>query len=172
MRQVQPTEADYRRAMAHFTTGVTVVTTLQQGQPYGLTVSAFCSVSLVPLLTLVSLHRTSQTGAIIGQSEIYAVNILGAGQQPLVARFAGKGPRQKTFTDIPHHLGATGAPLFDEALARIECRVVATYPGGDHMLLLGRVVAIECDDITGASEPLLMYRTAFRALRSDAGAGM
>lgn len=158
-------QADYRAALASFATGVTVVTTSHERQPYGLTVSAFCSVSLDPPMVLVSLRQSSHTFSVIRQSAVFGVNILAAEQQPLASRFARKDRSSKTFADIPHHVGVTHAPLIDEALARIECRVVATYPGGDHALLLGQVVAIELRTEAPASEPLLYYRAAFRTPR-------
>lgn len=157
--------ADFRAAMARFATGVTVVTTISEGQPYGLTVSAFCSVSLDPPLVLVSLDQASRTCAMIRASGTFAVNVLAARQEPLAVRFARKDPRGKTFIDIPHHVSTLHAPLFDEALARIECRVEAIYPGGDHLLLLGHVTTVERQDAIPASEPLLYYNTAFRAIR-------
>jgi flavin reductase (DIM6/NTAB) family NADH-FMN oxidoreductase RutF len=161
------TQAQFRAAMAEFATGVTVVTTMHEGRPYGLTVSAFCSVSLDPLLVLVSLQRTSRTCAMIGASGIFAANILSREQLPLAGRFARKDLPGKTFDDIPHHTGMTGAPLFDEALARIDCRVLATYPGGDHILLLGQVVGIDRRDERFIGEPLLYYRAAFRAISGE-----
>jgi flavin reductase (DIM6/NTAB) family NADH-FMN oxidoreductase RutF len=119
---VTPTE--FRRAMGRFATGVMVVTTIVQGEPSGLTVSAFCSVSLDPQLVLVSLQQKSQTNANIGKSGCFGVNLLRLEQQSLAERFASNDRRGKIFVDIPHHVGPTGMPLFDEALARIECRVV------------------------------------------------
>lgn len=154
--------------MACFASGVTVVTTMHQRQPYGLTVSAFCSVSLEPPLVLVSLQRGSRTLTMIGQSGVYAVNVLTAEQQSLAARFAARDPYGKTFADIPHHLGIAGVPLLDTALMRVECRVAASYPGGDHTLLLGEVVAIEGPDESFVSPPLLTYRSALQALQSQA----
>lgn len=158
-------QADFRTAVACFVSGVTVVTTIHKCQPYGLTVSAFCSVSLDPPLVLVSLQRSSRTLPMIGESGVYAVNVLTAEQQLLAARFAASDPAVKIFTDIPHHLGATGAPLLDAALTRIECRVAASYPGGDHTLLLGAVVAIEGPDERFEGPPLLAYRSALQALQ-------
>ncbi len=151
--------------MACFASGVTVVTTAHQRERRGATVSAFCSVSLDPPLVLVSLRLGSRTLALIDQSGIYAVNVLNAEQRALAARFAASGPAGKTFTDIPHHLGVTGAPLLDAALTRVECRVNASYPGGDHTLLLGEVVAIEEPEGAGAGSPLLAYRAALQALQ-------
>jgi flavin reductase (DIM6/NTAB) family NADH-FMN oxidoreductase RutF len=163
------TSEAFRQAMGRFATGVTVVTTISGGQPYGLTVSAFCSVSLDPLLVLVSLHQSSQTLAVIDRSGCFAVNVLAAQQQSLAVRFARKDPRAKTFSDIPHHRGARmrDVAVFDEALASVECRTVGTFPGGDHVLLVGEVMDIECSPEAQTSEPLLFYRSAFRALGTE-----
>lgn len=159
-------QAVFRAAMACFASGVTVVTTAHQRERRGATVSAFCSVSLEPPLVLVSLRRGSRTLALIGQSGVYAVNVLSAEQRSLAARFAASDPAGKTFADIPHHLGVTGAPLLDAALTRVECRVAASYPAGDHTLALGEVVAIEGPDRAVVGPPLLAYRAALHALQS------
>jgi flavin reductase (DIM6/NTAB) family NADH-FMN oxidoreductase RutF len=163
------TSEAFRQAMGRFATGVTVVTTLSGGQPYGLTVSAFCSVSLDPLLVLVSLQQSSQTLAFIVKGGCFAVNPLAAQQQSLAVRFARKDRQGKIFGDIPHHRGARmrDVALFDEALASVECRMVGTFPGGDHVLLVGEVMAIECSPEAQAGEPLLFYRSAFRALGTE-----
>ena len=159
-------QRDLRATMAQFASGVAVITTTYAGEQYGMTVSAFCSVSLEPPVALVSLARTSRTCAMIRESGVYAVNVLAAEQLSLARRFAGQDPRGKTFADIPWHRGVTGAPLLDQALARIECRVAAEYPGGDHALLLGSVVAIERLDQPAAAHPLLYYAATFLGGRS------
>jgi flavin reductase (DIM6/NTAB) family NADH-FMN oxidoreductase RutF len=150
-----------------FATGVTVVTTIHSGQPCGLTVSAFSSISLDPLLVLVSLQRSSETLACIDKSGCFAVNVLATQQQPLAICFASKDRQGKIFCDIPHHRGVTmrDVALFDEAVACLECRVADRYPGGDHVLLLGQVMALECSTQAQAREPLLFYRSAFRAFK-------
>lgn len=156
---IAPSSLDFRRAMAQFATGVTVVTTRSAGRDYGLTVNAFCSVSLAPPLVLVSLDLRSQTWAALRQAGVFAVNILAAEQDELGRRFARKDA--KSFADIPLQRGATGAPLFTEALAAIECRRAADYPGGDHQLVLGEVLGIAIRD---EAAPLLYFRAAFGAL--------
>jgi flavin reductase (DIM6/NTAB) family NADH-FMN oxidoreductase RutF len=171
-----PTAAAFRAAMSHFATGVTVVSSWRDGQPYGLTVSAFCSVSLDPLLVLVSLHRTSRTCAQIVQSGIFAVNILTAEQQTMAERFAGQEERHAMFIEIQHHRGISGAPCLEDTLACVECQVVASYPGGDHVLLLGQVVALTTDlrmtaEPSASGEPLLVYRSDYRRLRADVTEG-
>lgn len=161
--------ADFRATMAQFATGVTVVTTAIDTTNFGLTVNAFCSVSLHPSLILVSLDLQSQTYSAIRQSGIFAVNMLTREQQHLAGRFARKDPLGKTFDDIPIRTGKTGAPLFAEALAWIECRVAQEYPGGDHMLVLGEVLNLEHQTPVQTSEPLLYYRSAFREIQPEHG---
>jgi flavin reductase (DIM6/NTAB) family NADH-FMN oxidoreductase RutF len=148
--------------MARFATGVTVVTTTLDHAYFGLTVNAFCSVSLNPPLILVSLDLRSQTYASIRQSGVFAVNLLTQQQEPLAVRFARKDLSDKTFDDIAISVGeTTGVPLFADALARIECRVSTEYPGGDHALMLGEVVSVSYSDDLQANEPLLYYRSTF-----------
>ena len=160
---------DFRPTMARFATGVTVVATVFEAKFYGLTVNAFCSVSLDPPLVLVSLENASQTLSILHQSQVFSVNILTSQQQELSKRFARKEVEvHKSFDDIPLHQGETGAPLFDEALAYIECQVGAEYPGGDHTLLLGQVVSLhyrsEEDTSEAGTEPLLYFCSRYCAL--------
>lgn len=153
--------SDFRATMARFATGVTVVTTTENHAYYGLTVSAFCSVSLTPPLVLVSLDFTSQTFPIIRQSGIFGVNVLAQDQEALARRFASKDLQRKTFGDIPMRIGETGVPLFTESLARIECRLVGMYPAGDHALMLGEVVDLEVSADHLEKAPLLYYRASF-----------
>lgn len=155
------TPSDFRTAMARFATGVTVVTTVLDHTYFGLTVNAFCSVSLNPPLILVSLDLNAETYPVICQSGLFAVNILAQEQEHLARRFARKDRQDKTFEDIPLKGGETGVALFAQALARIECRVVNEYPGGDHALILGEVVSVEYSDERLVGEPLLYYRSAF-----------
>jgi flavin reductase (DIM6/NTAB) family NADH-FMN oxidoreductase RutF len=160
------THAEFRRTMAHFATGVTVVTTVLEGRFYGLTVNAFCSVSLEPTLVLISIDKTAQTYPILARSQAFGVNILTARQQYLSERFARKDTGEgKNFADIKLHTGGTGVPLFDEAMAYLECRVLTQYEGGDHTLLLGEVIDLQHDDTAGAdgpeSQPLLYFRSRY-----------
>jgi len=156
------TPSDFRTTMARFATGVTVVTTNLDHTYFGLTVNAFCSISLNPPLVLVSLDLGSQTYASIRRSGVFAVNVLTQEQEPLALRFARKDLSSKTFDDIAIRVGeTTGVPLFAEALARIECRMAHEYTGGDHALMLGEVVSVDYGDDSLVNEPLLYYRSTF-----------
>lgn len=156
--------------MGHFATGVTVVTAVEDGVNYGMTVNAFCSVSLDPCLVLVSLRRSSATCEVIRRTGWYTVNILMAEQSRLAERFARHElePAQR-FAGVPFETRLTGAPILSEALASLECRVVAEHPGGDHTLLVGEVMGLEylpeADQVSPT--PLIFYRSAYASLSEE-----
>jgi len=160
----------FRSLMGHFTTGVTVVTTVEGSINYGMTVNAFCSVSLDPCLVLISLRRTSATCEVIRRIGTFAVNILKAEQRPLAERFARHelDPSQR-FAGLSFETCVTGAPLFTDALAHLECRMVAEYPGSDHVLLIGEVVGLDYGgEASGAAtSPLVFYRSAYATLLEE-----
>src|SRR3989442_12914758 len=133
----------FRQVAGQFATGVTVVTTCSQGKPAGITVNAFCSVSLEPPLVLVCIDLISLTLPVIRESGSFAVNILTNEQEHLSRCFAGSTQeRYEHFCHTNFHTAATGAPIIDDSLAFIDARVVAEYPGGDHVIFLGQVEAM------------------------------
>src|SRR5258707_3853000 len=133
----------FRQVAGQFATGVTVVTTCNQGKLAGLTVNAFCSVSLDPPLILVCVDLNSITLPAIRESGIFAVNMLTNKQEHLSSCFAtSTEERYEHFCHASFHTAATGAPVIDNVLAFIDARVVAEYPGGDHVIFLGQVEAM------------------------------
>ncbi len=133
----------FRQVAGQFATGVTVVTTSSQGIHAGLTVNAFCSVSLDPPLVLVCVDLTSNTCPYIRESGVFAINILTSEQEHLSRCFAtATTDRYEHFCYASFHTAATGSPIIDDALAFLDARVVAEYPGGDHVIFLGEVVAM------------------------------
>jgi flavin reductase len=140
-----------RRIMGHFATGVTVVTTLHQGQPVGMTANAVASLSLSPPLVLVAVDKRAQMDAYLNASDSFAVNMLTEAQEELSRRFARSGPKE--FGDISLAKGATGAPIFAEALAWVDCRLHSVLAGGDHDIFLGEIVAGDARD----GRPLMYY---------------
>lgn len=141
--------------LGHFATGVTVVTTCEGTRRAGITVNAFTSVSLDPPLVLVCIERTAYIHDILARTGIYAVNLLTAEQRALSECFAGRSAhRDDEFCGLASREAVTGAPILEEALAFVDCRVVAAYPGGDHSIFLGQVEAL---GVKGTS-PLLYYR--------------
>src|ERR687889_328985 len=113
----------FRAVLGRFASGVTVVTTRDaRGLDHGMTVSAFCSLSLTPPLVLVCVDHTASVYPVISEAPHFAINILAAGQEALSRRFSGKDPNR--FEGIGYTRGQTGAPLLDDVLATIECTIV------------------------------------------------
>jgi len=151
----------FRMVMGHFVTGVTVVTALDGGRPFGITVNALSSVSLQPPLVMVALDRRRFLTPIVRAEGRYAVNVLGEDQQALSDCFAGAPvtPGRDAFCGAAWHPGPTGLPLLDGAIATIECTVVETFSAGDHDLFIGRVDTLGSQ--AGEVMPLLYYRRRY-----------
>jgi flavin reductase (DIM6/NTAB) family NADH-FMN oxidoreductase RutF len=155
--------------MGHFVTGVTVVTTFDAtGGPAGITVNALSSVSLEPPLVVVALDRRRFITPIVHQAGRFAVSILSEDQQALSDCFGGAPvtPGRDDFCGAAWTPGRTGLPILDGSIASLECRVVGTYPVGDHDLFIGQVVALANEE--HHPQPLLYYRR--RYLRVDRAA--
>jgi flavin reductase (DIM6/NTAB) family NADH-FMN oxidoreductase RutF len=131
------TSDEFRDVISHFASGVTVITALHDGREYGTTASAVTSLSLEPPMLLVCMNKQSETGRAVAQSKRFGVNILGVSQVDLAERFARKGGDK--FDGVPVTPGKWGEPLFDEALATLECRVAEETTGGTHYVFLAEV---------------------------------
>jgi flavin reductase (DIM6/NTAB) family NADH-FMN oxidoreductase RutF len=140
-----------KSALAAFPSGVTAVTAAEDGQAFGSTVSAFCALSLDPPMVLACLGRSSRTLAVIQRVRRFAVNILAASQADLAQRFASSQNAGR-FDGVDHVEGVTGSPLLRGAVANIDCEVEAITAGGDHWIILGRVMEVRLDR---AAHPLL-----------------
>jgi flavin reductase (DIM6/NTAB) family NADH-FMN oxidoreductase RutF len=150
---------EFRRVLSHFAAGVTIVTTVgSDGKPYGLTATAFTSVSLEPPLVLVCVDKGAESHPHFRASRVFAVNFLRVVDEPLSRRFAVSGGDK--FNDLVVDRGVTGAPLLPEALGYLECRTVDIFEGGDHTIFLGQVEAGDARD----GEPLLHFRGAYRQI--------
>ena len=135
----------FREAMGSFPTGVTVVTVASgDGHIHGITVNSFSSVSLDPMLVLICLKKTSRGLGLIERAGAFAVNVLSAGQHDLARRFANRqrpvGPAM--FDGVPFEPGVTGCPVLVDASASFDCRLRRSHPAGDHLIVLGEVVAL------------------------------
>lgn len=129
---------DFRKALGQFATGVTIVTALNaQGQPVGVTVSSFNSVSLHPPLVLWSMANSAASLSVFMACSHYAVHVLGAGQKELAMQFATKGIDR--WAGVVHQPGHTGVPLLDGAVATFECFNRSRYQEGDHVIFVGEV---------------------------------
>jgi flavin reductase (DIM6/NTAB) family NADH-FMN oxidoreductase RutF len=148
----------FREVMAHFTTGVTVVTANSENGPVGMTANAVCSLSLEPLLLLVCFANEARTLPPIRQSKRFGVNVLAAGQADLARLFASKLPEEEKFAGVQHSVH-DGIPVLDGVLAWVGCTLTELIPGGDHTIGIGAVTAAEA---SGRDEPLTWYRGEYR----------
>ena len=150
--------ASFRRALGRFATGVTVVTGLDEaGAPIGATVSAFSSLSLDPPLILFCLVNESATLASVMATKSCAINILSESQERTSRLFAG---RTVDWALVEHERAENGVPVLTGCLATIQTQVQATYPGGDHAIVVAMVTAISTTD----GKPLVHHQGEYSSL--------
>ncbi|MFF5360982.1 flavin reductase family protein [Streptomyces scabiei] len=167
-------QAEFRRVLGAFATGVTVITAPAPGPPAqagapapaeppaGFACQSFSSLSLDPPLVAFMVGRTSTTWPRIARAGVFCVNVLGADQGELCRRFAVSGADK--FAGVAHTPApVTGSPRLAGAAAWIDCAIHAVHTGGDHLIVVGRVEALDTDDET---MPLLFHRGRFGGLRS------
>lgn len=149
----------FRSVLGRFAAGVTVVTARDGGgHDHGMTVSAFCSLSLDPTLVLVCIEQRTEMHGILEHATHFAVNMLSAGQESLSRRFAE--PMEDRFAGVGYTRGVTGLVLLEGILAYLECRLVSRHREGDHTIVIGEVIAGEAF----AERPLLYYRGGYAQL--------
>lgn len=155
--------ADFRGAVGAFATGVTVITTHGEADVYGMTANAFSSVSLDPPLVLVCVISGTAGAETIERNGAFAVNILGAHQEP-ISRFFSSRERpagRKAFETVPHFTAVTGSPILERAAAYLDCRLDAAHESGDHLIFIGEVVALGVD---AEVPPLLFHGGGYSVL--------
>jgi flavin reductase (DIM6/NTAB) family NADH-FMN oxidoreductase RutF len=159
----------FRAVLGQWPSGVTVVTTVRAEEQsegdlvagwHGMTASSFSSVSLDPPLVSVCLARSIPSHDLIDTTGVFAVNILGKDQAHVGKRFAGMmgGEVHERFSGLDFRTAATGSPVLGDALGWVDCRVVYAYPGGDHTIFVGEVLAAETPRLTA---PLLFHSRAW-----------
>lgn len=153
-------ESEFKRALSYFASGVTVVTTEHDGQWFGITVSAFSSLSLRPPLILICIEKSVRAHDAIARAERFAVNLLREDQEPVSRRFASR--MENKFEGLSTHSGVMKVPLLPGTIGAIECRLHDTLPGGDHTIYVGEVVAVELHE----GRPLLYFRAGYHTLKS------
>ena len=154
----------FKAAAGRFASGVTIVTSKQDGQVYGMTVSAFASLSINPMQIIVSLRGGALLNEMINDSKSFAVSILKEEQKEVAAYFASSGrePCADEFPGIPCEFGVSGAPIIGGSLAHFDCTLSTTHDGGDHVIFVGNVVAAVAKD----GDPLMYYKGSYRALHA------
>jgi flavin reductase (DIM6/NTAB) family NADH-FMN oxidoreductase RutF len=152
----------YKQVMRHFPSGITVVTLRAGEEIHGLTVSAFCSVSLDPPLVLVCILTDVHSHDLIERGQCFAVNFLSEDDADLSDRFAGRIPEATDrFAGLSTSSAATGAPILDRCIAYLDCSVYAAYDGGDHTIYVGLV---EAAGVKSDTPPLVYYQGDYRKL--------
>jgi len=154
-------DQEFKNALKLWASGVTVVTAQTESLGLkGMTATSFSSVSMDPPQILVCINKTADTGEAVIEGKTFAINILKADQQDVSNQFAGGASQEERFANVNWHKGETGSPLFDDALASIECTVVEQVQAGTHWVVIGEVQKVECH----SGEPLLYYNSAYREL--------
>jgi flavin reductase (DIM6/NTAB) family NADH-FMN oxidoreductase RutF len=150
---------ELRRVMGMFATGVTVLTTRDaQGRPYGLTANAVTSLSLSPPLLIICIDKKAETHPHFFDSSCFVVNILAEDQEDLSTHFAKSGGDK--FGTVPFSTNQDGVPVLEGTLARVECRIIATHEGGDHVIHVGEVQHAEAR----GGQPLLFFQGKYRRI--------
>lgn len=145
-------ETTFRGTLGSFASGVTIVTAVGPHGNCGMTVSAFCSLSLSPPLVLICIDHSARMYDALCAAPNFAVNVLSASQESLARTFSEPG--KERFEDIEFRQGASGAPVLTNPLALLECRKQDAFPGGDHTIFTGVVEHASF----GPGEPLLYFR--------------
>jgi flavin reductase (DIM6/NTAB) family NADH-FMN oxidoreductase RutF len=157
------TQAEFRRALGCFATGVTVITVDHEGEVHGMTANAFSSVSLDPLLVLVCVDRGARTHSQLHAKKRFGVNVLAEDQQVISEYYARPAEdHQHAERDAGARFDRTkhGTPVLHGALAYLECRLHTSQDAGDHTIFIAEVEEV----LVREGDPLLYYRGAYRAL--------
>ncbi len=150
---------EFRAALGRFASGVTVVTVKDaNGNLHGITVSAFCSVSLDPPLVLVCIDKSAGSYHAFIENEFFVVNILRESQQHYSDRFALHLPDK--FDSIKFSKNGSGIPILEDTLANLECRLVNAHDNGDHTIFVGQVEKSHVSD----GNPLIYFHGNYRKL--------
>jgi flavin reductase (DIM6/NTAB) family NADH-FMN oxidoreductase RutF len=158
-----PLPADFRAVAGRFATGVTVITTVVDGVDHAMTMNSFTSVSLEPLLVMVSIEKIARFHDLVLGAGTWAVSILGEDAQEASAWFAKRGrPLEGQLEGWKHYRGPeTGSAIFSDAIGAIECRTHAVHVAGDHTLVVGEVLSLASP---AENAPLIYYNGGYRRL--------
>jgi flavin reductase (DIM6/NTAB) family NADH-FMN oxidoreductase RutF len=156
------TPDDFKQVMRRWASTVNVITTRADELIYGLTATAFSSLSAEPPLVFVCINRKTRTHPLIEKSGIFCVNFLAPDMKHISDRFAGRVPDEERFKDLKHRVWATGAPVLEDAVAFMDCTVQVAHNAGDHTIFVGLVQASGVHKPDTA--PLLYYNGKYHGL--------
>ncbi|HEY3289096.1 MAG TPA: flavin reductase family protein [Anaerolineae bacterium] len=152
--------------MRRWASTVTIITTRLNEKVYGLTATSFSSLSVQPPMVFVSILRKTLTHPLIEQSGVFCVNFLAPDMTHISDRFAGRYPNEERFAGLSFRSDATGAPVLDDAIAYLDCRVVEPLVTGDHTIFVGQVEAAGLQKPDQA--PLLYYMGTYHNVGTEA----
>jgi 3-hydroxy-9,10-secoandrosta-1,3,5(10)-triene-9,17-dione monooxygenase reductase component len=156
----RPDPRSFRDALGRFATGVAFITAAPDGEPAGLIVNSLASVSLEPPLVSFSPARSSLTWSRMRRAGRFGVNVLGRQHERFAVRATPAGADR--FASLDWEFGHDGVPLLTDALAALECEIVAEHPAGDHWIVVGRVDDLR---ISPVKDPLVFFAGAFGVVR-------
>lgn len=146
---------EFRDALARWASGVTIITARAGDEPIGMTAASFSSLSLDPPLVLLCIAHSAHSHGPLVSAPGFAVHVLGRGQEGLSATFARAGAAK--FADHADERGPFGVPLLPFGIARMVCAHHGVLDGGDHTILVGRVVSVEL----AGTDPLVYCNRAY-----------
>jgi 3-hydroxy-9,10-secoandrosta-1,3,5(10)-triene-9,17-dione monooxygenase reductase component len=162
----EPEPGRFRQVLGHFCTGVTVITTVDEGGPAGFACQSFAALSLDPPLVLFCPSRSSVTWPRIARAGHFCANVLAAGQEKLARVFGTSGTDK--FAGVPWSPAPSGAPILAGALTWVGCTVEAVHEAGDHHVVLGLVTDLGA---VGRERPLLFYRGRYGVTAAETAPG-
>jgi 3-hydroxy-9,10-secoandrosta-1,3,5(10)-triene-9,17-dione monooxygenase reductase component len=155
-----PDARSLRDALGRFATGVAFVTAAPDGEPAGLIVNSLTSVSLAPPLVSFCPSRSSLTWSRMRRARRFGINVLGRQHERFAQRATPAGADR--FAGLDWEPGHGGVPLLTDALATLQCGIVAEHPAGDHWIVVGRVDNLRISQVT---EPLVFFAGAFAVVK-------
>jgi flavin reductase (DIM6/NTAB) family NADH-FMN oxidoreductase RutF len=157
-------DESFRQVMRQWASGVTVVTVRHEAAVRAILVTSFLSVGLDPPTVLVSIKRDGETHRMLEMGRIFAVNFLHEEQADLANGLGyANDPDARALRTVPYHVGVTGAPVLDDSLCYLDCRVIDAFQTRDHTLYVGVVE----DAGGGTQRPLLHWERGFRRLEKE-----
>ncbi|MGA1828265.1 flavin reductase family protein [Microbacterium sp.] len=156
----------FRDTLGHYAAGITIVSGHEGGEPIGFTCQSFYSVSIEPPLVSFSVMKDSTTYPRIAADGKFAVNVLARDQLHISNQFARKGTDK--WVGIQWLPAESGNPIIADTLMWVDCEIWSEYEAGDHLIVIGRVVAMSSPE-WHRDEPLLYFKGAYRHLREVGG---
>jgi flavin reductase (DIM6/NTAB) family NADH-FMN oxidoreductase RutF len=156
------TPDDFKQVMRRWASTVNIITTRADDLIYGLTATAFSSLSAEPPLVFVCVNKKTRTHPLIEQSGVFCVNFLAPDMKHISDRFAGRVPDEERFKDLAYRTEATGSPVLNDAIAFLDCKVHEVFASGDHTIFVGHVQA--CGVNKPDLSPLLYFSGNYHAL--------